>query len=200
MFLFSIGNEEKVPHFSIGKPKQTKSYETPEVYKVPKWQVISSEVDEEFQKFWAENAEKIVMQKWKEKYGEYMAENEAKSDNAENHDEKENEHEIHSKSWDELWQEHWNQIHTEEYEKFAKSSKVKDVTDDLKNMVIQDDPKAEKQATQEVNTEIQVIPDDTNGENQATQEIKSEAQVIQDDPNCENQVCSHLVLGLFAPF
>ena len=145
-----MGKENKVPHFSIGKTKKTKNVsEAPENGK-PKWEVVHSQLDEEFQRFWSEQGEKIVMQKWKEKYGEYM-ENEEKKDIIENKEEiidnniqdddevKETETENHSKSWNEIWQDHWAAVCTEEYEKFTKLKNSEEVTDELNmEQVIQD--------------------------------------------------------------
>ena len=143
-----MGKEDKVPHFAIGKSKKTKnSLEIPEENGKPKWEVVPSQQDLEFQKFWSENGEKIVMQKWKEKYGDYMEENEEKNDIIDTIDKsQENEPENHTKSWNELWQDLWTAICTEEYEKFTNlknSDEVPDmeqVIEDLtQKVVIQDE-------------------------------------------------------------
>lgn len=121
---------------------------------IPKWQPVIREnnpqAEAEFEKFWLENGEKIVRQKWDELYGDYVVK-EGQDEQVEKveNDQIENAEETEEKSWNDLWQDLWAKTCLEEFNKFVlnfgkvqSDQKIDDITKDLEEKVSITDEKA----------------------------------------------------------
>ena len=72
------GSEQKVAQFKIvGSCDEFSTNDPLDGSNVPKWEPVdnSSKIDEDFEKYWKENGEIIVRQKWDEIYGDFVATN-----------------------------------------------------------------------------------------------------------------------------